>query len=279
MTARAFLVGEGRVCANATSYRRATLATLPHGRGRVVSPAVGGRSVTIIGAPLDLGQAAVVWTCDRPRSGTRGLEERLASIGVPAVDQGNVVTSEPEALSVGDERARYLAEILDAWDASRRLANAVTTGTTPLVLGGDHSVAVGTLSGLAAAAGRPGACSGSTRTASSVPRRALPATCGPHSQASLSLAGDAFAHDALHAAVSTSRVTLVGVQCSTSGTRADPTHGSRVFTIGEIDRIGSSVRSPEALARVAGPGFVHVSLDLDISSRLHPAWGRPLPAG
>ena len=56
-----------------------------------------------------------------------------------------------------DERARYLPEILDACAELAALVEAsVRDGSRPLVLGGDHSIAMGTLAGLAAAAGQPG---------------------------------------------------------------------------------------------------------------------------
>src|SRR5687768_17677758 len=86
-----------------------------------------------------------------------GLEERLSSFGCRVVDRGNVATPEPEALAVADERARFLPEILEA---CARLAtivgDVVADGAVPLVLGGDHSVALGTLAGLRTAAGEPG---------------------------------------------------------------------------------------------------------------------------
>ena len=80
------------------------------------------RTVTVIGAPLDLGQSRR--GVDMGPSAIRyaGLEERLAAIGRLSADRGNVVTNEPEALAVGDERARYLDEILDA---CARLATTV----------------------------------------------------------------------------------------------------------------------------------------------------------
>src|SRR5262245_26745947 len=86
-----------------------------------------------------------------------GLEERLASFGCTVVDRGNLATSEPEALAVGDERARFLSEILEACNGLAALvAEVVSDGSLPLVLGGDHSIALGTLAGLRTAAGEPG---------------------------------------------------------------------------------------------------------------------------
>ena len=86
-----------------------------------------------------------------------GLEERLASFGCSVVDRGNVVAPEPEALAGRDERARFLPEILEACARLAGIVQAVVAdGSVPLVLGGDHSIALGTLAGLRAAAGQMG---------------------------------------------------------------------------------------------------------------------------
>jgi arginase len=246
---------------------------------------VGGRSVTIIGAPLDLGQSRR--GVDMGPSAIRyaGLEERLASIGVGAADRGNVVTSEPEALTVGDERARYLGEILDACGRlATAVADAVAAESTPLVLGGDHSVAIGTLSGLAAAAGRPGGvlwidAHGDLNRPETSPSGNVH---GMPLAASLGLAGHAFAHDALALpSVDPARVALVGVRSLDPQERELIRHtGIRVFTMSEIDRIGIERAITEALARVAGPGFVHVSLDLDaLDPEVAPGVGTPVAGG
>ena len=115
------------------------------------------KTVTIVGAPLDLGQGRR--GVDMGPSAIRyaGLEERLASFGCRVVDRGNVTTPEPEALAVADEHARFLPEILEACARLARIVgDVVADGAVPLVLGGDHSVALGTLAGLREAAGEPG---------------------------------------------------------------------------------------------------------------------------
>src|SRR5712691_6841223 len=83
-----------------------------------------------------------------------GLEARIEDLGRACEDWGNVETAVAEASAVGDERVRFLPQIKETCG---RIAVLVTTaveqGFLPLVLGGDHSVAVGTLGGLARASG------------------------------------------------------------------------------------------------------------------------------
>ena len=115
------------------------------------------REVAIIGAALDLGQGRR--GVDMGPSAIRyaGLEERLTSLGYRVRDAGNVETAVPEATSPGDERARFLPEIKETCERIAALvATATTAGDLPLVLGGDHSVALGTLGGLASVHGPGG---------------------------------------------------------------------------------------------------------------------------
>src|SRR3954451_4917235 len=83
-----------------------------------------------------------------------GLDERIRGLGHDCVDLGNVQTAVAEATPEGDARARYLEPILSACERiADRVELAVGEEQLPLVLGGDHSVAIGTLAGLARANG------------------------------------------------------------------------------------------------------------------------------
>jgi arginase len=86
-----------------------------------------------------------------------GLEARIRQLGRDYVDLGNVSTAVAEATDVGDERVRFLAEIKDTCaQVADLVERAGREGMLPLVLGGDHSVSLGTLGGLARLHG-PGA--------------------------------------------------------------------------------------------------------------------------
>ena len=243
------------------------------------------RTVTIVGAPLDLGQGRR--GVDMGPSAIRyaDLEERLSAFGCVVDDRGNVTSPEPEALAVRDERARFLPEILEA---CARLAaiveEVVASGSLPLVLGGDHSVALGTLSGLRAAAGQPGGvlwidAHGDLNTPETSPTGNVH---GMPLAAALGLAGDAFAHTKLTLpAVDPARVALLGVRSLDDAERALIREtGIRVVTMTEIDRIGIERAAREAIDRVSGPGFVHVSLDLDaLDPEIAPGVGTPVKGG
>jgi arginase len=107
--------------------------------------------IAIIGAPMDLGAGRRGVDMGPSALRLAGLDERVAALGYAVEDLGNVPVEQPETLARGPDRARYLAPIAET---CRRLAALVETclaaGKAPLVLGGDHSVAVGTVSGVAA---------------------------------------------------------------------------------------------------------------------------------
>src|SRR3954449_10055347 len=111
----------------------------------------------IIGAPLDLGAGRR--GVDMGPSAIRyaGLEERLSALGVECVDRGNVASPVAEATSEDDPRARFLPAIRETCERIAGLVGAaLDEGRVPIVLGGDHSLALGELGGLASRRG-PGA--------------------------------------------------------------------------------------------------------------------------
>ena len=113
--------------------------------------------VAVIGAPLDLGAGRR--GVDMGPSAIRyaGLSERIQSLGRECVDWGDVRVAVPEATEEGDPRARYLQQIKASCErVSALVQDARAAGFIPLVLGGDHSIAMGTLGGMAKARG-PGA--------------------------------------------------------------------------------------------------------------------------
>jgi arginase len=105
--------------------------------------------IAVIGAPLDLGQDRR--GVDMGPSAIRyaGLDRRIAELGRQCSDWGNVPTPVAEAVVEGDEELPFLDQIkATCAEVSRLVRHAVGDGYLPLVLGGDHSVALGTLTGL-----------------------------------------------------------------------------------------------------------------------------------
>jgi arginase len=242
------------------------------------------REIAIIGATLDLGQGRR--GVDMGPSAIRyaGLEERLVRLGYHVRDHGNVETAVPEATALRDERARFLPEIKATCERiAAKVREEAERGAIPLVLGGDHSVALGTLGGLASLHGPGGVLWIDAHSDINTPETSPSGNVhGMPLAAALGLAGEAFESDAWPLpAVDARRVALLGVRSLDDGERKLLREaGVRVFTMSEIDRIGVERAVSEALDRVTGGGFVHVSLDMDaLDPEIAPGVGTPVRGG
>jgi arginase len=239
---------------------------------------------TIIGAALDLGAGRR--GVDMGPSAIRyaGLKERVAALGMDCVDRGNVATAVAEATAAENPRARFLPEIMATCERIAGIVGEALDGDSiPIVLGGDHSVALGTLAGLASRRG-PGAvlwfdahCDLNTpETTPSGNVHGMPLA------AVLGRGGRSFASASLTLpAVQPSRVDVIGVRVTDPGERMLIAElGLRVHTMSKIDRRGIEAVVSEALERAADAPFVHISLDMDsLDPEVAPGVGTPVPGG
>ena len=243
------------------------------------------REIAVIGAPLDLGAGRR--GVDMGPSAIRyaGLDQQLAEkLGVRVVDAGNVASPVVETTAMGDTQARYLAQILDLCDRlSVLVADAAERGALPLVLGGDHSVALGSLVGMAKVRGAGGVvwidAHGDLNTPETSPSGNVH---GMVLAAALGLAGDSFRRDGWPLpAIASGKLALVGVRSLDDGERKLlSTLDAKVFTMSEVDRIGIEPCMRDALAHAAGADFLHVSLDMDaVDPDAAPGVGTPVRGG
>jgi arginase len=240
--------------------------------------------IAVIGAALDLGAGRR--GVDMGPSAIRyaGLAARIAELGHEYADRGNVETAVAEATAVGDERARFLPQIKET---CQRIAGLVALAAEeefmPIVLGGDHSVALGSLAGLCEVHGAGGAiwidAHGDLNSPDTSPSGNVH---GMVLAAALGLAGDRFREDGWGLpALSPDRVALIAVRALDEAER-ELLRGLdvRVFTMSDVDRLGVGRAVREALTHVAGPGFVHVSLDMDaVDPDVAPGVGTPVRGG
>src|SRR5437762_10295652 len=108
------------------------------------------RNIRVIGVPLDLGQSRRGVDMGPSAVRVAGLEARLEELGHVVEDAGNIPVAIPEQKRAGDTHAKYLKEITATCTKHAELVlKTLEAGKVPLVLGGDHSVGAGTVSGLA----------------------------------------------------------------------------------------------------------------------------------
>jgi arginase len=218
-----------------------------------------------------------------------GLNEKLAAIGYQVEDLGNVVVEQPESLPVGPSHARYLPQIAHT---CARLADIVDSaadnGRVPLVLGGDHSVAVGTVAGMSRHLHRQNRKLGliwidahaDMNTPESSPSgnvHGMPLACciGNGPEELTRLAG-------YRPAVEPPSVAIVGLRSVDEIERLNVRGtGLHPFTMRDIDERGMRAVIQEAihLASLGTAGF-HLSFDLDaVDPSEAPGVGTPVHGG
>ena len=240
-------------------------------------------SITIVGAPISLG------------AGKRGVDlgpsalryadigERLSALGHPVHDLGNIPVASPPELG-SYPKLRYLTTIsLFCATVADHVAAAVAAGRIPLILGGDHSLSIGSVAG--SARGRDIGliwidAHGDFNTAESSPSGNI------HGMSLACLTGhghpDLTGFAGRVPAINPAYVALVGVRDLDPGERqALRASGVRCFTMQDIDQRGFSAVMEDAITIVSqAPDGFHVSFDLDvIDPREAPGVGTPVPGG
>ncbi|MBA3893389.1 MAG: arginase [Gemmatimonadales bacterium] len=245
--------------------------------------------IHLLGVPMDLGSGRRGVDMGPSAIRIAGLADRLTELGHKVVDEGDVGIRNMEALRVGDVRARYLAEIARASRlVCTKVERIVAKGHFPLVLGGDHSISVGTVSAIAAAARREGKrvgllwvdAHGDINTPETSPSgniHGMPVAAllgeGPDELTSIGGAGPK---------VDPRNVTMVAIRSLDEGEKVRlKRYGVAVHTMSEVDRLGIEEVMKVALARVAdGTDRVHVSFDLDaVDPTVAPGVGTPVKGG
>src|SRR5436309_4059259 len=108
------------------------------------------KKIRVIGVPLDLGQSRRGVDMGPSAVRVAGLEARLEALGHVVEDGGNVAVAIPEQKKEGDPHAKYLKEITATCTKhAEQVLKTLEAGKVPVVLGGDHSVAAGTVAGVA----------------------------------------------------------------------------------------------------------------------------------
>jgi arginase len=109
-----------------------------------------GRRIRVIGVPLDLGASRRGVDMGPSAVRVAGLEARLEALGHHVTDSGNIRVEIAETQAPGSKNAHYLKEIAGTCTrTAKAVLAALEAGTTPLLLGGDHSLAAGSVSGVA----------------------------------------------------------------------------------------------------------------------------------
>jgi arginase len=247
------------------------------------------KPVHLIGAPLDLGGGRRGVDMGPSALRIAGLGERIAALGRATIDQGNVAAPIRELAREGDVHKKYIDEIAAVCRRVHAMARAsLDAGALPVVLGGDHSVAAGSVAASAeavrAATGRPLGViwvdahgdmnTPETSESGNVHGMPLAALLGqaPHELASIGTPPS----------LRPEHTVLVGIR-NLDDREKDQIRASgvHVFTMKDVDRDGIARVAERAIALASeGTGGLHVSFDLDVCDpSVAPGVGTPVRGG
>ncbi len=245
--------------------------------------------IAIIGAPLDLGAGRRGVDMGPSAVRVANLNARLASLGYEVEDLGNVAVSQQESEPEGPKNAKYLPQITDTCTRLAMIVEeAMDRGSVPLVLGGDHSVAVGTVSGVSNHFRRQNAKVGliwidahadmnTPETSPSGNVHGMPLACcvgeGPAELTHI------FGYAPK---VDPRNVALIGIRSVDEHERRFVQRsGVRAFTMRDVDERGMRAVMQEAVQTASeGTAGFHVSFDMDsVDPQEAPGVGTPVKGG
>jgi arginase len=254
-----------------------------------MTPPAPRRPVQIIGVPLDLGGGRRGVDMGPSALRIAGLGERLAAMGYAVTDRGDLAAPIPETRTARDPHKKYIREIARVCQRLyHQVRQAHADGALPIVLGGDHSLAAGSVGATADVLAGRGAPLGliwvdahgdmntpATTTSGNVHGMPLAALLGSEPAELAQLGGRSPKVDA-------SQTVLIGVR-NLDDLEKQRIRDARVhlFTMKDIDRDGIATVMERALALAgAGTGGIHVSFDLDVCDpSIAPGVGTPVKGG
>jgi arginase len=243
------------------------------------------RKLRVIGVPTDLGQGRR--GVDMGPSAIRyaGLSEKMRELGYEIEDVGNVDVPPAESRVQGSEKVKYLEQVKEVSDELRLLVrDTLRENYLPIVLGGDHSAAIGSIAGAVEAMGNLGCiwfdAHGDMNTPETTPSGNIH---GMPLAVSLGLGHpDLVNLGGIHPKLKPENVVLVGIR-SIDREERKLIHemGVQVFTMHEVDEMGISAVMHQAIEiATKGTNGVHLSVDLDgIDPMYAPGVGTPVNGG
>ena len=242
--------------------------------------------ISIIGVPLDHGQSRR--GVDMGPSAIRYADviERIEAIGHEVIDEGNIQIEVAKNAETQNSKLKNLNEVIKAnTSLAEKVETFVESGRFPLVLGGDHSIAIGTLAGLATAYKNLGViwydAHADLNTSETSPSGNIH---GMPMAVSIGLGDEQLVN--IHTAgqkVQPENIVIIGARSVDPGERElIKEKGIKVYTMHEIDKYGMATVMQDSIAYLQSRELdgVHLSLDLDGLDPLYtPGVGTPVPGG
>lgn len=242
--------------------------------------------IAIIGVPMDLGQARR--GVDMGPSAIRyaGVVERLEAIGHEVTDEGDIQVRVAKGSEMMQTNLKNLNEVrIGNTKLADKVHEVVTQGKFPLILGGDHSIAIGTLAGISDRYENLGVIwydahadlnTDSTSPSGNIHGMPLAVSLGLGHDELVNIRG-------FSPKVKPENIVIIGARSIDPGERElIKERGIKVYTMHEIDRLGMTAVMEDAInyLKTRSVDGVHLSLDLDGLDPLYtPGVGTPVPGG
>lgn len=217
-----------------------------------------------------------------------GAAEKIRDLGYHVIDEGDIHVKPPEQQDVFDQKLKYLPAIAKASATlARKVEGALNKGHLPLVLGGDHAIAIGTMAGIGSFCRKRKKTFGvlwidahgdintkETTPSGNIHGMSLAVSIGLGDKRLVSIGGNFPKVDPRH-------VVLLATRDLDPGEReAIKRHGITIFTMEQIDKLGMSAVLAKAHAKLEGVDYLHVSFDLDsMDPTAAPGVGTPVKGG
>ncbi|SOC24696.1 arginase [Ureibacillus xyleni] len=242
--------------------------------------------ISIIGVPSDYGQHRR--GVDMGPSAIRYADvvERLEGLGYEVLDEGDILLKHDKVKKPQNTQLKNLDEVIEvSTQLSDKVQDVMAKGRFPLILGGDHSIAIGTLTGLGTKYKNLGVIwydahadlnTPETSPSGNIHGMPLAISCGLGDERLVNIGG-------YGPKVKPENIIIIGARSVDPGERElIKKHGIKVYSMHEIDRMGMTKVIEESIEyfKMRQIDGVHLSLDLDGIDPLYtPGVGTPVPGG
>lgn len=217
-----------------------------------------------------------------------GITEKLSALGHTVIDDGDIQVKAPETQRIKDSRLKYLSEIVRACTLlASKVEKTMESGNFPLVIGGDHSIAIGTIAGISSFCRKKNKSLGvlwvdahgdmntpETTPSGNIHGMPLAVSVGLGALELTSVGGD-------FRKVDPKNVVMIAIRDLDEGEKAAiKKNGLNIFTMEDIDKHGMAVVITKALRKLRAVDYLHVSFDLDaMDPQVAPGVGTPVKGG
>jgi arginase len=244
--------------------------------------------IHLLGVPMDLGAGRRGVDMGPSAIRIAGASDKLQALGHAVVDEGDILIKNPELQKIKNPKLKYLPEIVRGCTLlAAKTEKILDGGAFPLIIGGDHSIAIGTIAGISNYCQKSNKKLGviwidahgdmntdETSPSGNIHGMPLAASVGLGALELTSVGGD-------FQKIAPKNVVMIAIRDLDDGEKiAIKKNNLNIFTMEDIDKHGMAVVITKALHKLKDLDFIHVSFDLDATDpSICPGVGTPVKGG